>query len=79
MFKTSVRLPDGRILTADVGGLTNTGYRFASVRVNDVYGIQRRVSGRITTRHGYGKPIQFETKVNGVNALAILEGTNSYA
>lgn len=79
MFTTSVRLLDGRILTADVGGLTGTGHRFASVRVTDVTGDQVRVAGRITTRHGYDKPVRFETKTDGVNALATLEGNGVYA
>ena len=76
-FTTLVRMPDGRILTADVGGLTGTGHRFASVRVSDS-GDRYRVAGRIPTRHGYDKPVNFETKVNGLNALAVLENTEAY-
>ena len=77
-FKTQVRMPDGRFLTADIGGFTGTGHRFASVRISRE-GISRRVAGRITTRHGYDKPVRFEVKLTSTNAFDAFEGTDSYA
>lgn len=65
----SVRMPNGTIRIADLGGLTGSGHRTASVRVIDGVGNQVRIAGRVTTRHGYfGRVLPFEVNMNSVNA-----------
>lgn len=65
----SVRMPDGSIRSADLGGLTGSGHRIASVRVVDGIGRQVRIAGRVTTRHGYiDRVLSFEVNMNSVNA-----------
>ena len=68
----SVRLPNGNVLIADLGGLRGKGYRTASVRVQTTRGRQVRVSGRVTTRHGYDRTLPFEINLTGTNARSAL-------
>ncbi len=69
-MRVPVKLPNGKVLTAKIGGLTGSGYRVACVRVEDTLGEQVSVSGRVTTRHGYaGQILPFEVNMNGVNAI----------
>jgi|TARA_R110000851_G_scaffold26079_1_gene74320 hypothetical protein len=69
-MRVPVKMPNGKVLTASVGGLTGGGYRVAYVRVEDTSGAQVSVSGRVTTRHGYaGQTLPFEVNMNGVNAI----------
>lgn len=68
----SVRLPNGNVLIADLGGLRGDGYRTASVRVTTTRGRQVRVSGRVTTRHGYDRTLPFEINMIGTNARSAL-------
>ncbi len=65
---TTVRLPSGRIVIADLGGLTGTGHRTASARITNTKGRQVRIAGRVTTRHGYEQTLSFEVNMHGVNA-----------
>ncbi len=81
MFDTvSVRLPSGEILIADLGSLTGTGHRTASVRVTTPQGNQVRVAGRVTTRHGYDRTLPFEVSMDGMNARsAFIAGSGIFA
>lgn len=63
-----VRMPNGTIRTADLGGFTNVGHRIASVRVINTKGRQVRISGRVTTRHGYDRTLPFEVNMSSINA-----------
>jgi len=63
-----VRLPSGNIRVADLGGLTGTGHRTASVRITNTKGRQVRIAGRVTTRHGYEQTLPFEVNMGSVNA-----------
>lgn len=63
-----VRLPSGIIRVADLGGLTGTGHRTASVRLTNTKGRQVRIAGRVTTRHGYEQTLSFEVNMGSVNA-----------
>lgn len=65
---TTVRLPNGRVVTADLGGLTGTGHRTASARITNTKGRQVRIAGRVTTRHGYDQTLSFEVNMHSVNA-----------
>jgi len=65
---TPVRLPNGRVVVADLGGLTGTGHRVASARITNTKGRQVRIAGRVTTRHGYNKTLPFEVNMHSVNA-----------
>ncbi len=67
-LSTTVRLPNGRIVTADIGGLTGTGHRIASARITNTKGRQVRIAGRVTTRHGYEQTLPFEVNMHSVNA-----------
>lgn len=63
-----VRLPSGIIRIADLGGLTGTGHRTASVRLTNTKGRQVRIAGRVTTRHGYEQTLSFEVNMGSINA-----------
>lgn len=63
-----VRLPSGIIRVADLGGLTGTGHRTASVRLTNTKGRQVRIAGRVTTRHGYEQTLSFEVNMGSINA-----------
>ena len=65
---TRVRLPSGKIVTADLGSLTGTGHRVASARITNTKGRQVRIAGRVTTRHGYEQTLSFEVNMSGINA-----------
>lgn len=66
---TLVRLPSGRIVTADLGSLTGTGHRTASARITNTLGRQVRIAGRVTTRHGYeDRALPFEVNMHSINA-----------
>lgn len=74
MLTASVKLPTGDVTTARIGGIQATGYRTASVRVTDSDGQRVRVSGRVSTRHGFdGRVLPFEVNLKGINARSILE------
>ncbi len=64
---TLVRTSDGRVRTADLGHVRGDGTRAASVRVTRG-GAQYRISGRITTRHGYNRVLSFTPNRSGINA-----------
>jgi len=70
-----VRLPNGQVVAAVVGGISSKGYRTASVRVSQ-YGEQVSVSGRVTTRHGFDRTLPFEVNMQGLNALAAFKGAD---
>ena len=77
-MKVPVKLPNGKVLTASIGGLTGSGHRVAYVRVEDTLGEQVSVSGRVTTRHGYaGQTLSFEVNMNGVNAAEAFRADNA--
>jgi len=63
-----VRLPNGLVRAARLGGLTGTGHRTASVRVTNSKGRVVRIAGRVTTRHGYDRVLPFEVNMDSVNA-----------
>ena len=63
-----VRLPSGIVRIADLGSLTGTGHRTASVRLTNTKGRQVRIAGRVTTRHGYDRALPFEVNMGSVNA-----------
>lgn len=69
-MSVSVRLPNGKVTTADLGETSRNGYRVASVRVTDSWGNRVRVAGRVTNRHGFtdGRVLPFEVNMNSVNA-----------
>lgn len=73
MNKATVRLPNGRRLTAVVGGINETGYRTAKVKVR-ADGEQFTITGRVTTRHGFDRTLPFEVNMNGVNAQVAFRG-----
>lgn len=73
-----VLMPNGTVQTAELGGLTGDGYRYASARVTDPVLGRVRVSGRVATTDR--KAIKtFEVKLGSVNAGAAFRGTNEYA
>lgn len=81
--KVNVRLPNGETRRADVGTVSSTGYRHASVQLADGAGGKIRVSGRVTTRHGFAQDryLPFEVNVRSKNADLLLEdaATDLYA
>lgn len=67
-FTAQVRLPNGKVVVADIGSLTGTGHRTASARITNTKGRQVRIAGRITTRHGYEQTLPFEVNMGSINA-----------
>lgn len=80
VVRTLVRLPNGKVIPAELGGLTGTGHRIASVKVGSgSAGTRVTVAGRVTTRHGYDShPLPFEALAEGINAPRVFEGTAAY-
>jgi len=76
MTTVSVRLPNGKTGTADLGGSAGSGYRRAYVRVTDSLGQRVRIAGRVTNRHGFtdGRTLPFEVNMQSINALDAFEG-----
>lgn len=73
-----VTMPNGTVRTADLGGFTGGGHRIASVRVINTKGRQVRISGRVTTRHGYDRKLPFEVNMSSINArTAFIDTTDS--
>ena len=71
-----VRMPNGTVRTADIGGLTGGGHRSASVRMTNTRGRQVRISGRVTTRHGYGRMLPFQVNMSSINARTAFTGSD---
>jgi len=65
---TTVKLPNGLIRTADLGGLTGNGFRTASIRMTNTKGRQVRIAGRVPVRHGYDRTLQFQVNMDCKNA-----------
>jgi len=77
MNTAKVRLPNGRRLTAVVGGINDTGYRTAKVKMVRSDGEQVTIAGRITTRHGFDRTLPFEVNMLGTNAIHAFEGDDT--
>ena len=70
--KSRVRLPNGKVVTATIGNIAETGFRDATVRVSGG-GIKESIKGRVTTRHGQGWPriLPFKVRRNTPNAALV--------
>lgn len=79
-MRIRVRLPNGKVTTAEVSARANKGYRYASVRVMGRWGDRVRISGRVTNRHGYNddRILPFEVNMDCVNALTAFAGKKIY-
>jgi len=68
MTTVNVKLPNGLVRAADLGGLTGNGFRTASVRMTNTKGRQVRIAGRVPVRHGYDRTLQFQVSMDSRNA-----------